>query len=150
MGISLNDIFDRRSIKLDIKSTSKEGAFAELIGAVVDSHPEFDPVRVLAAIMARENKMSTGIAPGIAIPHAIYDGAGAKADEIVGAIGVSKTGIEYDALDGKPVHAIFMLIIGEKANHLEALNLICTLAQSEGFALIKNAKTPMAVMAALS
>jgi len=150
MEILLTDIFDPRSIKLNLESASKEEAFAELIGAVASLHPELDPAEVLAAIVARENKMSTGIAPGVAIPHAICKGAGDKSAGIIGAIGISKAGIEYDALDGKPVHAIFMLIIGERANHLRALNQICALAQSEGFALIRNAKTPRDVQAVLA
>ena len=150
MEISLNDIFDLRSIKLGLKSTSKEGAFTELICAVADLHPEFDPAKILAAIEARENKMSTGIASGIAIPHAFYKEAGDKAPGIVGAIGISREGIEYGALDGKPVYAIFMLIIGERANHLHALSRICALALSKKVALIRNAKTPQDVLAVLS
>ena len=150
MGVLLSDIFDPHSIKLDLESTSKEGAFAELIGAVADLHPEFDPARILAAIVARENKMSTGIASGIAIPHAFYKGAGGKDPGIVGAIGISRAGIEYGALDGKPVHAIFMLIIGEQANHLHALSRICALALSKRVALIRNAKTPQDVLDVLS
>ena len=149
MGILLSDIFDPGSIRLDIESADKEAAFAELVDALAARRlPDFDPAEALAAIVARENRMSTGIAPGVGIPHAFYG----KADGIVGAIGVSRAGVEYDALDGKPVYAIFMLLIGEnaKGEHLPALNQICALAQSEGLALLRDAKTPRDVGAILS
>jgi len=147
MGILLSDIFDLRSIRLNLENTDKEAVFAELIGTVAAFHPEIDPAEALAAIVARENKMSTGIAPGIAIPHAFCKGI----DGIIGAIGISRPGIEYDALDGKPVHAVFMLMISEKARgeHLHALNQICTLAHSEGLALILDAKTPRDIQTVL-
>jgi len=148
MGILLSDIFGLPSIRMDLENTDKEAVFAELIETLAAFHPEIEPAEALAAIVARENKMSTGIAPGIAIPHAFCKGA----DGIIGAIGISRPGIEYDALDGKPVHAVFMLIISEKAKgeHLNALNRICTLAHSEGLALILGAKTPGDIQAVLS
>jgi len=148
MGILLSDIFDPRSIKLGLKSGGRDEAFAELVAAITALNPGFDRAELLAAITAREGRMSTGIAPGVAVPHAFYKGASG----IVGAIGVSGAGIDYDALDGKPVHAVFMLIVGEKAKggHLHALNQICALANSEGIALIRNAKSPEDVLAVLS
>ncbi|MCL2600020.1 MAG: PTS sugar transporter subunit IIA [Treponema sp.] len=148
MGILLSDIFDPRSIKLNLEGTDKEAVFAELVGLAAALRPEFRHADVLAAIVERENRMSTGIAPGLAIPHAFYERAGG----ITGAIGISRSGIRYDAMDGKPVYAVFMLITGKDAreDHLQVLNRICTMAQSEGIASIRGAKTPDDVLALLS
>jgi len=147
MGNLLSDIFDPRSVKPELQNTDREAVFAELIDAMAAVRPEFDRAEILKAMVARENRMSTGIAPGIAVPHAFRKGA----EGIVGAIGVSRPGIEFDALDGKPVHAVFMLVIGEKSkgDHLRALNRIFTLAHSEELALIRNAKTPGEILGVL-
>jgi len=179
MEILLSDIFDPRAIALSLESPSKEAAFAELTGALAALRPGLDAAEALAAIVERENKMSTGIAPGVAVPHAFCkwpgsaiagsaagssgtgDGSAstgnastgsASAAGIIGAIGISRKGIEYDALDGKPVHAVFLLLISEKArgSHLHALNQICALAQSEALARIRSAKEPQDVMDILS
>jgi PTS system fructose-specific IIC component/PTS system nitrogen regulatory IIA component len=51
--------------------------------------------------------MSTGIKKGIAIPHAKTNAV----DRIYGILGISKKGIDYDALDGQNVYLFFMVII---------------------------------------
>ena len=65
---------------------------------------------------------------------------------------MSQTGIEYDALDDKPVYVIFMLVLGEpvEESHLRILNQISRLAHSEALDLIKGAKTVQDISAILS
>ena len=141
--MTLGDIFDECSIKLDIEAETKDAAFAELVEAITAAHPEFDKVEMLAALREREQKMSTGVAAGIAIPHCCCAGITTMA----GAIGISRAGIEYDALDHKPVHVVFMLVMGEAAreHHLGVLNQIFSLVKSEAPALIRGAKNPQDV-----
>ena len=148
MRIPLNEIFDPQAIKIDLEGTTKEAVFSELAGTISSVHPECDQTILLDALWERENKLSTGIAPGIAIPHAIYRGI----DTVVGAIGVSKSGIEYDALDNKPVHVVFMLAMGERTqeNHVRVLNQIFSLVQSEALMQMRKAKTTQDVHAILS
>jgi mannitol/fructose-specific phosphotransferase system IIA component (Ntr-type) len=133
---------------LNLKSQTKEEAFMELTGAIAAVHPECDSETMLAALWEREKKMSTGIASGVAIPHAMCQGI----TKIAGAIGISRTGIDYDALDHKPVYVVFMLAMGLPAeeNHLRILNQIFKLAQSEALALIRNAKNNKDIYAILS
>lgn len=148
MSILLSKIFDSRAIILNLSGTTKEDVFTELADAISAIHPECDQPGMLAALWEREKKMSTGIAPGIAIPHAVYRGI----NTVVGAIGISKAGIEYDALDKNPVHVVFMLAMGEfvQENHMRVLNQIFTLVQTEAFELIKNAQTAQEAHAVLS
>ncbi len=80
---------------------------AELIGQ--DSLVK-DPVSVKKAIIAREKTMSTGIGEGIAIPHARV----ASVDDFVIAFARIREGMEFDAIDGKPVHMVFMIVANEK------------------------------------
>lgn len=148
MGISLSGIFDINSIKNDFDGKTKEMAIAELIDSITVLHPECKRSELFAAIMERERKMTTGIGNGIAIPHANCRGISSMS----GAIGISKQGLDYGALDNKPVHIIFLLAATEKAdeNHLRILNLILKFAQSEAFTIIKNAKTADEIHALLS
>jgi len=148
MGIFLNEIFEPRSIILNIDGKTKEEVFNELTGAIADVHSEYDYSSMLASLWERENKLSTGIGSGIAIPHAFYEGV----NKIAGAIGISQAGIEYNALDQKAVNIVFMLIIGRQANenHLYVLSQLSTLAQSEAFSMIKKAQNKETIMDILS
>ena len=148
MARSLNDIFDVKSIKLDIKAKTKEQVFTELIDMIMISHPECDRVKLLTAILDQEDKMNSRFANGVAIPHAEYIGI----SRMAGAIGVSTQGIDYGSLDGKPVHIVFLLAISKKVkeNHLFILNQLIKLAQSKEIDLIKNAKSADEINAILS
>ena len=148
MEKSLCDIFDLRSIKTDFDGKTKELAITELIDSIFLLHPECDRTELFTAIMERERKMSTGIGNGVAIPHAGCKGI----IGMCGAIGVSKQGIDFEALDNRPVHIIFLFATNEKAdeNNLRILNQIIKLIQSEGLAMIKNAKNAEEIHAILS
>jgi mannitol/fructose-specific phosphotransferase system IIA component (Ntr-type) len=148
MRILLDEIFDPRSIKLNLEGKTKEGIFIELAEAITAVHPECNRASMLASLWERENKLSTGIGSGVAVPHALCGGI----KDIAGAIGISQTGIEYGALDHKPVHVVFMLAINDKAteNHLRILNQLFLLAQSEAIAIIRKAQNAQTVKDILS
>jgi mannitol/fructose-specific phosphotransferase system IIA component (Ntr-type) len=133
VGRLISEIFDLQSINLDLAGNTKETAFDELIKSIVVLRPEYNRDELFTAIMERESKMSTGIGNGVAIPHAYCTGTAG----MVGAIGISKHGIDYNSFDNKPVQVVFLLIINNDANenHLYILNLINNLAQSEKLAL---------------
>jgi len=138
MENSLGDVFDLRSIKLCLDGKTKDMVFVELIDAITDLYPECNAAEILAEIQARENKMTTGISSGIAVPHAYCNGI----TNITGAIGISQHGIDYGALDNKPVHVVFLLTISKEKqeNHLHILSILFQLAQSEAINKIKSAK----------
>ena len=138
MGRLLSEIFDSQTIKLNIEAKTKELAFAELIDAIAGLYPECDRDELFKAIMEREDKIDSKFANGVAIPHAHYNGIG----KMVGAIGISKQGIDYGTLDKKPVHIVFLLVISKQVNenHLYILNQLLRVAQSEEVVSLKNAK----------
>jgi mannitol/fructose-specific phosphotransferase system IIA component (Ntr-type) len=138
--MSLCDIFDRRSIKLNLKSLSKTDAFKELVESIAAIHPELDRDTMLAAIQNREQKLNTSVAPGVAVPHGNYPGTGA----IFGALGIFPSGIEYEAPDHNPVHYLFLLVMGESSReqHLRVLNQIASMINSGGQELLRKAQTP--------
>jgi len=148
MGITLNEIFEPRTIILNLDGKTKEEVFNELAGAIANVHTECNYSSMLTSLWERENKLSTGIGSGIAIPHAFYEGV----NKIAGAIGISQTGIEYNALDQKAVNIVFMLIIGRQANenHLYVLNQLSTLAKSDASSMLLKANNKETVMDILS
>jgi mannitol/fructose-specific phosphotransferase system IIA component (Ntr-type) len=147
-NMSLCDIFDRRSIRPNLESSSKTDAFRELVETIAAIHPELDRDAMLAAIRDREQKLNTSIAPGVAVPHGYYPGTCG----IFGALGISPAGIEYEAPDHNPVHCLFLLIMGESSReqHLRILNRIASLINSGGQELLRKARTPEAIHDILS
>jgi PTS system fructose-specific IIC component/PTS system nitrogen regulatory IIA component len=75
--------------------------------------------------------MSTGIQKGIAIPH----GNTNAVDTVCGVLGISRDGIDYDALDGEPVYLLFMLIAPDKDSekHLRILQRLAELLGNPQF-----------------
>jgi mannitol/fructose-specific phosphotransferase system IIA component (Ntr-type) len=146
--VLLNDVFAKQAINIHLESKTKDEAFKELIETIAGIHDEFDRDAMLAAVRDRENKMSTSIAPGVAIPHGYYPGTGS----IFGALGVSESGIDYNAPDQKPVHCIFLIIMGEasREKHLRVLTRIMSLVNSGGLSLLRKAQSPEEIYNILS
>lgn len=104
MTISLEAIIPpERVILLD--ATTKEEALRRLAAVVATSPDVTDGARLLAAIHEREKIMSTGIGLGIAIPHAKIPSV---KDFVVGFAKIDQ-GIDFNSLDGKPVHFVVMI-----------------------------------------
>ncbi|MDR2807381.1 MAG: PTS sugar transporter subunit IIA [Spirochaetaceae bacterium] len=99
-------VFSPALIKIDLEAEEKDEVFEELIDLFCQKRDFSLREKVLKAIREREAQMSTGIQKGIAIPH----GQTNAVDQTYGILGISKRGIEYDALDGEPVHLIFMIL----------------------------------------
>ena len=144
----LNRIFDSRTIKLNLDGKTKEKAFVELIDGIASLNPECDSTELFEAVKKREEKMNTGIGCGVGIPHASCRGI----EKIAGAIGVSRQGIDYGALDNEPVHVIFLLTMSGHLEeyHLRILSLIAKLAQSKAIDLMKKAKNVQDIQEILS
>jgi mannitol/fructose-specific phosphotransferase system IIA component (Ntr-type) len=104
MTISLEAIIPpERVILLD--ATTKEEALRRLAAVVATSPDVTDGAKLLAAIHERERIMSTGIGLGIAIPHAKIPSV---RDFVVGFAKIDQ-GIDFNSLDGKPVHFVVMI-----------------------------------------
>ena len=111
---------------LDLKAKDKEGVLREMISLL--NLPKDKEERLLSSLMQREKLGSTGIGKGIAIPHC----RSVVVDNITLIVGVSKEGVDFDALDGKPVHLLFMLIatpMDPSMQYLTALGGIARIAR---------------------
>ena len=96
--MNLQQVFPPESILLNLESSEKEELFEEMLQNICSRLPDVDRDEARASLLAREAKMSTGILPGVAVPHGSID----TVKGVAGAIGISRRGIDYDAIDKKP------------------------------------------------
>lgn len=117
--MKLSEIVPKEAIILDLKSKSKIEVMRELVRALKDSKIELDVEEVVQTLVERERLGSTGIGDGVAIPHGKVKGI----TKVVAAFGRSKKGVDFDALDGKPVKLFFLLLAPVESTdvHLQAL-----------------------------
>src|SRR3989338_1384575 len=104
--VNLIDFLPENAIRADLKSQSKKEVLKELVQILTSAHSIKNAAGILEALLEREELGSTGIGQGIAIPHGKSDSAG----KVVAALGISKLGIDFDALDGEPAYIFFILI----------------------------------------
>ena len=144
--MKLGEIIPEGGILDDVKATEKEEVIKEMVAALVKAGriEEANVKKVVKALMDREELGSTGIGAGVAVPHAKHD----SVTDLVGAFGRSKKGIAFEALDGEPVHVLFLLLSSKSASgaHLEALAYISRLVRDEKFVkFLKDAKDAAAI-----
>lgn len=117
-------------LALPLSATDKEGAIAELAALVTRGRGDVgQSERVVEAVRRREAVLSTGIGGGVALPH----GKTGAVAELILAAGTAPGGIEFDALDGKPVHLLFMLVGPgtEAPRHVKALSRLGRILKRE-------------------
>jgi PTS system nitrogen regulatory IIA component len=126
-----NDFLCAKAVSSDLKSATKPDVIAELVDLLVNAGAIDKKYRkkVLEVLMAREALGSTAIGQGIAIPHAKSD----CIKKLVGCLGVSKKGIQFDSLDGEPAYIFFLLIapVDSAGPHLKALARISRLLKDK-------------------
>lgn len=122
----LQDLIKLESINIDLQSQDKSEAIEEMIESLLSVCPVHNRQELLKLMLDREQKGTTGVGFGIAIPHAISD----KIKVPVCAIGISKSGIDFESLDSKKVYVIIMILFprDDKKTHLKImqhLELVC-------------------------
>lgn len=142
--MQINDLLAAETMILNLAATDKIGAFKEMIAGLKQANRISSEADFLEGILAREAQTSTGLGDGIGIPHA--KNAAVLQPTIVFAR--SETGVAYDALDGQPVHLLFMIAVPDTASntHLEALANLSRFLLRDGFTTqLMAAKTPAEV-----
>jgi mannitol/fructose-specific phosphotransferase system IIA component (Ntr-type) len=131
MAVRLADLFTPDRIKTGLEAEDKPEVFEELVDLLVARYGLDTRDEVLEAIQRREDKMSTGIKRGIAIPHAKTS----FTKGVIGVIGISRKGIDYASLDGEPVHLLFLVVSSDQdaGTHLAALKKIALLVEAPDF-----------------
>lgn len=115
----------------DLQSTGKEEVLAELVQVLVDKGVVRSAEKAVRVLLDRENLGSTGIGEGIAIPH----GKLPELDQVVAVFARSVEGVDFDSMDGSPVHLFFLLLAPENSAsmHLKALARISRLLKARQF-----------------
>ena len=131
--MELGDILSNEQIITDLQAADRWQAIDELINNLVATgkiKPE-NKDAIAAVVKKRETSMSTGIGFGIGIPHASTD----LITEVVGALGRSKKGVNFDALDNQPVNLVMLFLVpqGQFQKHLHTLANIAKLLHKADF-----------------
>jgi len=140
--MKFNDFVSITAIRAELGSDSKEGVIRELVGALVAAGElaESELESIFKAIMKREELGSTGIGRGVAVPHTKHP----SVEKLIGTVGVSADGIDFNSLDGEKVQLFFLLISppDRPGDHLRALENISRQLRDDTFCrFLKQAKT---------
>lgn len=130
LGDEIN-MLAQNGIVPDLLATNKQDAIREIVAklsavrAIQREHEE----EIIESILKREDLGSTGIGYGVAVPHAKH----ASVKRLVGAMAISHDGVEFNSLDHRPVHTIFLLVspVDRPSDHLHALECISRYLQSQ-------------------
>lgn len=122
--MKFSDFMVVESIQPNLTATHKEDVLRELVEGLVQAGQIADDkmLAVCNTVLERENLGSTGIGRGVAVPHA----KNPAASRPVGTVGISQKGVDFDSLDGAPVHLLFALVSPPErsADHLAVLEYV--------------------------
>ena len=127
--VKIGPMLDPERIK-DLSGEDKESALKEMVDIITTSPVITDRDEFEKAIFEREKVMSTGIGIGVAVPHVKID----CVNDFIIAVGRSVKGIDFNSLDGKPVHLIFMIgaATRQKDDFLKVLARVVHLIKNKG------------------
>lgn len=127
------DFIEVKAINADLKAEDKESVIKELVDSLVQAGriKEDDKKSIIAAVMKREELGSTGIGRGVAVPHTKHP----SVDRLVGTVGISRDGVDFNSLDGEKVQIFFLLVSppDRPGDHLRALENISRQLRDDTF-----------------
>jgi len=129
--MQITGMLKKDSIIEELQATSKRAVLAELSEILRRDTEGLPPGAMVDVLLEREKLGSTGIGDGIAIPH----GKLKNLDRLMISFGRSRQGIDFDAIDGRPVHLFFLLMAPESSTgqHLKALAKISRMLKDPEF-----------------
>ncbi len=127
--MKLSKFCEEELISFDLKNNTKEEVIHELVDLTSRSKLVKDPQELYKAVVEREKLVTTGVGYGVAFPH-----AKTKAVKgIVVAFGRSNPGVDFEAMDKKPVHLFFLIAAPEDAigAHLNVMARLSYIMKNE-------------------
>jgi len=145
--VRLTEILREDIIKIDLDATTKWEAIQELVDLLISSHELrlADRNEIIEGVFDREKSLSTGLEHGIAVPHAVLR----CVEDVIAALGTSRTGIPFESHDGQPAKLIILLLIPQGAfqRHVRTLAGIARLGTDPDLRnQLFDAKTPADAM----
>ena len=128
----LSEILHTTVVKLDLGAETKHEAITELVDRLIQAHdlPMSQRDAMIEAVDERERHSSTGMEHGVALPHCGTD----RVNEIIGAIGISKSGIPFESKDREPASIVILLLL-PKRQYAERVHTMAGIAH-----LLENAE----------
>jgi PTS system nitrogen regulatory IIA component len=147
--MNLKTVITTDTIDLHLKGSNKKEIINELLDILVRTEKIHDREAALSAVMDREEKMSTGMKHGIAIPH----GKCSAIEDLVACIGISEKPVDFDSLDHEPCRIFIMTLspVEKTGPHLQFLAEVSLLFKSaEKRDEILKAKSPEEILKILA
>ena len=128
--MNIFDVLHKEAILDDLKALDKKGVLEELVTPIARI-AGINHENIVKVLMERERLGSTGIGDGVGIPHGKLKGL----ESLVLGFGLSRTGVDFESMDGKPTHIFFLLITPENSTglHLKLLARISRILKNELF-----------------
>jgi mannitol/fructose-specific phosphotransferase system IIA component (Ntr-type) len=131
--MKLQDFVITEALVPDLQAEDARGAVAQLIDALIAAGSVPGQLReeLLDLLIEREKHGSTGFGKGVAVPHVKHE----QLPRMVGAIGISQRGLDFNALDKAPVYSIVLLLSpgNQPDEHLQAMENIFSNLQNATF-----------------
>ena len=146
----LGDLLHEKTIKLNLEASGKQAAIEELVDALIDAHeiPLSMRAHALEIVKERERECSTGLEYGVAAPHGLSD----RIDDIIVALGVCKTGIPFDTVDGIAARIIVLILFPRRGfqGNIQTMAGIAHLLQNAKLRdIIRAANSPAEIIKAI-
>lgn len=127
----IHKMLNENLIDAEVKSITKNDVLNEMADILVKNNFIKDRTQLINKLIERESIETTGIGHSVAIPHARTE----SVDGLAMAFGLSKSGIDFKSLDGKPVNIIFLIASNEenKNNYIKLLARISRICRKDSF-----------------
>lgn len=143
--MDLRKVLSEDVIRMDVEGTTKDEIIEYLVDILCATGKVTDRDAALRSVREREEKMSTGIQKGVAIPH----GKTAAVDRLLACIALKKGGVDFDSLDEEPSRIFIMTLspVDRSGPHIQFLSEVSQLLQDEeDKSRILRASTPREVL----
>lgn len=137
----LSELLNSNAVKLRLRSGTKREALVEMVELLEQAHGFDSQGEILTRVKAREDMMTTGIIPGVAIPH----GRARSVDRMAAACAVVPDGLDFEAEDRQPVYLIALFVSPEKdaTAHVRVLANLSRLFKEESVRQsLRDARSP--------
>lgn len=126
--LTIAEILPLTCVSTRLDATTKSGVLAQIAELYRGADIDIEPLTIAEVLAERERLASTGVGSGVAIPH----GRVAGLPGVRCVLGIHKRGVDFEAIDGEPVHLIIGVLApdGQASQHLKVLARISRLFRS--------------------
>lgn len=129
--MNIFSLLDTQTVLPDLEARDKAEILEKLVLSLKGKVSNGEIEKIRQAVFEREEIMSTGVGKGLAIPH----GKSAGIQQTYAAFAILKEAVDYNAIDGKPVDMVFLLVGPQSSNsmHIKMLSRISRLMNKSNF-----------------